>query len=71
MNIEYAYSSSQKKRRPGSSTTAGHIPPRNIKNVTRRTDDQLAEQETGILKKKLQSMTVLQNAYNDDGDHDS
>tara|TARA_B110000285_G_C15057930_1_gene580674 strand:- start:836 stop:1147 length:312 start_codon:yes stop_codon:yes gene_type:complete len=36
-------------------------PPRNIKNLTKARNEMEAVHENGILKKKLQSMTVLGN----------
>ena len=63
--MEHSWTTSQvKKVRPHSSYVANG-PPRNIKNLTKARNEMVAIQENGILKKKLQSMTVLGNGVDD------
>jgi len=66
--MEHSWTTSQVKPARPQSAYAASGPPRNIKNLTRARHEMVAVHENGILKKKLQSMTVLGNGIDETAD---
>jgi len=63
--MEHSWTTSQVKKVRPHSSYVGNGPPRNIKNLTKARNEMVAVHENGILKKKLQSMTVLGNGVDE------